>query len=103
MSANGNSMDFGTAISIDSFGRGFWGAGTPLLNGTGTGFFGAGEVHGVIQAAGSFTTLSFTHTTENWHGFTLGVASLASVPEPASMLMLLTGLLGMGLRRRRVS
>ena len=102
VSANGNTMDFGTAITIDSNGSGFWGAGTPIVNGTGTGFFGVGEVHGVIKAAGEFTSLSFTHTSENWHGFTLGVEGLApSVPEPGSLLILLSGLLGFRLTRRR--
>lgn len=102
VSINGNHMDFGTGITIDSYGQGFWGAGTPLLNGTGTGIFGAGEVHGVVKASGDFTSLSFTHTSENWHGFTLGVAELADVPEPAAVFLLLVGMLGLGLRRRQL-
>jgi len=104
VSANNNTVDFGTAITVDSNGRGYWGAGTPLVNSGGTGFYGSGEVHATFKLAGEFTSLSFTHTTENWHGFTLGIAGLASssVPEPASLLILLTGLMGLRLTRRRV-
>src|SRR5690606_16575050 len=48
VSWNGNTVEFGVPIEIDSFGPGFWGNGTPLLNAAGTGFVGSGEVHGVI-------------------------------------------------------
>jgi hypothetical protein len=36
VSWNGNTVDFGTPIEILSFGQGFWGTGTPVLNGTGS-------------------------------------------------------------------
>ena len=50
VSWNGNVVDFlGTPIEILSFGRGFWGSGTPILNSDGDGFVGNGEVHGVIR------------------------------------------------------
>ena len=105
VSWNGNTVDFGVPIVIDSFGPGFWGNGTPILNGTGTGFFGSGEVHGVIELPGSFNSITFTHTSENWHGFTVGVAGIAAIPEPETYAMLLAGLglLGFMACRRKVS
>lgn len=103
VSWNGNTVDFGVPIEIDSFGSGFWGSGTPVLNGSGTGFFGSGEVHGVIRLPGSYDSITFTHTSENWHGFTVGVAGIAPIPEPESYAMLLAGLglLGFAARRRK--
>ena len=100
---NGNTVDFGVPIEIDSFGPGYWGNGTPTLNPGGTGFFGSGEVHGVIRLPGSFDSISFTHTSESWHGFTVGVAGIAPVPEPETYAMLLVGLglLGFAARRRQ--
>ena len=97
VSWNGNTVNFGVPIEIDSFGPGFWGNGTPVLNAAGTGFVGNGEVHGVIRLPGTHDSITFTHTSENWHGFTVGV-----VPEPASYAMLLVGLglVGFAARRR---
>ena len=43
VSWNGNTVDFGAPINVLSYGCGFWGCGTPIVNGTGTGFFGNGE------------------------------------------------------------
>ncbi|MFN3371869.1 MAG: PEPxxWA-CTERM sorting domain-containing protein [Sphingomonadaceae bacterium] len=108
MSWNGNTADFGTPIEIVANGTGFYGSGTPILNDAGTGFFGSGEVHGIIRLPGTFTSITFTHTTEFWHGFTVGVLDRAPppggvVPEPATWAMLIAGfgLVGATMRRRR--
>lgn len=105
VSWNGNTVDFGVPIVIDSFGPGFWGPGTPVLNATGTGFFGSGEVHGVIRLPGSFDSITFSHSSEGWHGFTVGVAGIAPVPEPETYAMLLAGLglLGFAVRRKKAN
>ena len=102
VSWNGNTVDLGVPIQIDSFGPGFWGNGTPVLNAAGTGFVGNGEVHGVIRLPGIHNNITFTHTSENWHGFTVGVVGV--VPEPATYAMLLVGLafVGVAVRRRKI-
>lgn len=99
---NGNTVTFDRPFEIVSQGCGYWGCGTFVPSGGNTGFFGSGEVHGVLKFAGTFSTLNFTDTSEYWHGLTVGIADSA-VPEPASWAMLMTGLglVGFGMRRRR--
>ncbi len=101
ISWNNNTVDFGAPIQFDSFGQGFWGDGTPILNSTGTGFFGSGELHGVLRIPGSYDSIMFSHTGENWHGFTVGVSGLASpVPIPATVLLFGSGIIGLlGIRK----
>jgi hypothetical protein len=104
VSWNGNTVDFGVPIEILSFGAGYWGNGTPILNAAGTGFFGSGEVHGVIRLPGTYSSISFTHTSENWHGLTVGVLGLGTpngAPEPGSVALLGLALAGLAAARRR--
>lgn len=101
VSWNGNTVEFGVPIKILSYGHGYWGNGTPILNASGTGFYGDGEVHGVIELPGVFSAISFTHTTEGWHGLTVGVRDIAVVPLPGTLGLLGSGLLGLLCWRRR--
>ncbi len=104
VSWNGNTVEFGTDISFLSYGQGHFGNGTPVINAGGTGFYGSGEVHGLLQVEGTFTSFTFTNTSEYWHGFTIGAEGLPpspSVPVPAAAWLLGSGLLSLvGLRRR---
>lgn len=105
MSWNSNTVTFSDAFEVVSNGPGYWGSGTPVLNGDSTGFVGAGEVHAIIRFTGTFSSISFTDTSENWHGFTVGVAGKAAeVPEPSTLALLMpaVGLALVAARRRRM-
>lgn len=107
VSWNGNTANFGAPISVLSNGCGFWGCGTPVINGTGTGFFGSGEVHGVIQLLGDYTSITFTDTNEGWHGITVGVLGLTAdpvtgtIPEPTSLALIGGALAALAAARRK--
>lgn len=105
MSWNGNTVVFSAPIEVVSNGVGWWGSGTPVVNAAGDGFFGSGEVHGIIRLRGTFRSITFTDTSENWHGFTIGIADRASVPvsAPATLALLVPAFAAafVATRRRR--
>jgi len=102
---NGNVVEFSAPFAVISQGCGYWGCGSFAVTPDSKGFTGIGEVHGVLQFTGVFTSISFTDTSEGWHGLTVGVADVASgVPEPSTWAMMLIGFAGLGFayRRRRL-
>jgi len=57
------------------------------------------EGNGVVQLTGTFSSLSWTNTFENFYGFTVGTAGV--IPEPSGYLILLAGLTLLVVARRR--
>ena len=110
ISWNGANVTFGGGADSQAYdiqylssGCGYWGCGS-YGSPTASSFTGVGELHGVIELQGTYSSITFTDTTpENWHGLTVGFESLAStVPEPGNLPLVLAGLgiLGFAARRR---
>lgn len=93
---------FNGPLQVVSQGCGYWGCGT--ISTAGNTLSASGEAHGTLRLLGTYTQVSFTDGSENWHGIGVGVESVAvtATPEPATMVLMGSGLLGMfGVVRRR--
>ncbi len=112
VSLNGNGYSFNQDFEVVSFGCGHWGCGSLTKTNPSLGVFqlnGSGEPHGVIRFTGVVSSITWTSlTNENWNGFTIGTYGLAppppppsNVPEPATVLLLGTGLLSLVALRHR--
>ena len=92
VSLNGNGYRFDRDFDILSYGAGYWGNGTLTKQSKPGGIYeldGSGEPHGVIEFQGTFSSITWTSlTNEYWNGFTIGVRSLATTPEPGAYALL---------------
>ena len=76
LSWNGNTVRFSAPFEKVSEGCGEFGCGTFSLR-PGNSFYGDDEPHGIIRFLGTFSSITFTDTTEDWHGLTVGIDGVA--------------------------
>ena len=98
VSWNNNFVTVSSPFTEVSQGCGYFGCGTFQEQPGNLSFNTNGEVHGVLQFQGTFTSLSFTpHNYEYWHGFTVGIGAVAPDPVPLpGALPLFASALGLG-------
>ena len=100
--------DFDAPFDIVSQGAGYWGGNASSLAELAGDVLQGNEGHGTLQFIGTFSTFSWVvPTPENWHGFTFGIRTTeriepdpTAVPEPASLLLLVSGLAAGAARKR---
>lgn len=97
---------FDTPFDILNQGVGHFGGGPNALTEEAGDVLRGREGHGLIQFQGTVTSISWTiPNAEFWHGFQIGYVDaeqMAPIPIPASGILLLAALGGLGLARRRV-
>jgi hypothetical protein len=90
ISVNGPGLYFSAPFNVLSDGCGYWGCGS-LFMGAGNLLYSTGEGTGAILFPGTFTQITINEQGyENWRGFTVGLTT----PEPASLVLLGSGLVG---------
>lgn len=101
--AGASAANFSGPVEIVSNGTGFFGSGNPTVTPAGDGFTSTGEVHGILKLVGDYSSFSFTHGTEFWHGFTIGFAPQQATPQvsaPSVLALVFMGLVAVFMRKK---
>jgi hypothetical protein len=103
----GRTVDYAFSLpfTILSQGPGNWGGCYTCLTQPAPNVIHGEEGNGVLmfEAPGGISSLAFSvRDNEDFHGFTIGVDAVTTTPEPASLALVATGLVGVfGVARRR--
>jgi hypothetical protein len=95
----GASYTFNATPTFEAGGPDMYGGGPIKVSGD---TVSGNEGSGVVQFTGTFSSISWTDTYENYYGFTVGAnGGTDMLPEPTTLTLLGVGLAGLGVVRRR--